>query len=361
MNPKHLFVLSAIKKIGETILLPELLKIIAKKYIKSLSENTVWCGCRQTILRYDDKYYFRNCFDFGRIAVKNISQFGVCGYNFIVLDENRCVWGSGENKFGELGLKKKNIDPRSPVKILPKVKSISVGYNHTLAIGDDACLYAWGDNSQSQLGVGHQNKCVSVQKVNLENVIFASCKNHSAVITADLDLYMWGENEYGQLGLGDKINRNTPYKVGSGYKFVACGGYYTIAIDLNGKLFGCGHNINRIFGRNENCLTNLTQITSDEFFVSVVCGISHVAAINNLGELFMWGMNNYGQLGLGTDILHYEYPQKVLSDIKMVSCGYDHTMAISTYDQIYVWGSNSNGQLLLQGSTYYKPVKINFG
>lgn len=57
-----------------------------------------------------------------------------------------------------------------------------------------------------------------------------------------------------------------------------------------------------LFGYNEYH----TDITVE----SLACGVTTLAAINNAGDLFLWGKNHYGQLGLGHKNDQY-FPLKV--------------------------------------------------
>lgn len=66
------------------------------------------------------------------------------------------------------------------------------------------------------------------------------------------------------------------------------------------------------------------------------------------GQLWAWGSNNYGQLGLG----HFSAvtsPQKVsMPDqvrLQSVAAGPYHTLAVDTNGKIWVWGGNPRGQL----------------
>ena len=63
------------------------------------------------------------------------------------------AWGS--NYGGQLG-DGTNNDNNSPTRIgtATNWKSISAGYEHTVAINSSGELYAWGDNSSGQLGDG---------------------------------------------------------------------------------------------------------------------------------------------------------------------------------------------------------------
>lgn len=59
-------------------------------------------------------------------------------------------------------------------------------------------------------------------------------------------VYVWGYNKHGQLGLGDDKDRNTPTLVESvldtNFKKVACGNYHSALLEEGGQLFTFGHN-----------------------------------------------------------------------------------------------------------------------
>lgn len=74
-----------------------------------------------------------------------------------------------------------------------------------------------------------------------------------------------------------------------------------------------------------------------ENVMSVSLGSYHSAAITNDGSLYMWGRNNYGQLGIGTTKDSYK-PVKVLDNIISVNLGYYHSAAITNGGSLYTWG-----------------------
>lgn len=57
-------------------------------------------------------------------------------------------------------------------------------------------------------------------------------------------------------------------------------------------------------------------------------GIQHFAAISFDGELYTWGFNPSGQLGIGSDRPTND-PIKVLKDTRLVACGTHNTLAIT--------------------------------
>lgn len=65
-------------------------------------------------------------------------------------------------------------------------------------------------------------------------------------------------------------------------------------------------------------------------------------------QVYGWGFNGNGQLGLGNNVNQLN-PCRVLNlqgiVIIKVVCGYAHTMALSDVGALYVWGANTYGQL----------------
>ena len=88
-------------------------------------------------------------------------------------------------------------------------------------------------------------------------------------------------------------------------------------------------------------------------------GARHAAAIKNDGTLWLWGTNDYGQIGNGTQEDQDE-PVEVLDDVISVSCGRNHTMAIKSDGSLWGWGENLYGQIGTGDNTdaYMSPVKI---
>lgn len=81
-----------------------------------------------------------------------------------------------------------------------------------------------------------------------------------------------------------------------------------------------------------------------ENVISVNCGAYFTAAIKADGTLWMWGDNKMGQLGDGTT-RNRSVPVKVLDQVIAVSCGYSHTAAIRADGSLWMWGHNLYDQL----------------
>ena len=86
-----------------------------------------------------------------------------------------------------------------------------------------------------------------------------------------------------------------------------------------------------------------------EDVVGVTVGASHVGAWSSGGDLFVWGFNLCGQLGLG-DFKARSQPEIVYSfqegiQIQQAACGENHLAARTSEGALYTWGHIADGRL----------------
>ncbi|XP_026157785.1 retinitis pigmentosa GTPase regulator b isoform X1 [Mastacembelus armatus] len=82
--------------------------------------------------------------------------------------------------------------------------------------------------------------------------------------------------------------------------------------------------------------------------LKIACGDEHTALITENGKLFMFGSNNWGQLGLGSKVtVNKPTCVKALKSekVQLVACGRNHTLIYTAQGQVYTSGGNSEGQL----------------
>ena len=80
------------------------------------------------------------------------------------------------------------------------------------------------------------------------------------------------------------------------------------------------------------------------------------------GNLWSWGRNSFGQLGLGNTTF-YSSPKSVgaLTNWLNVSCGYSSTNSTKTDGTLWGWGRSNFGQLGLGNvSSYSSPKQVGF-
>jgi len=266
------------------------------------------------------------------------------------------LWAWGYNSDGELG-DGTIIDKYTPVKVMENAQSVSGGDNHTLAIKNDGSLWAWGYNGLGQLGDGTTIDKLAPIKV-MDNVKSVSAGAiHTVAIKNDGSLWAWGDNGYGQLGDGTRLENSTPIKVMNNVVSVSAGYSHTLAIKTDGSLWAWGYNYFGQLGDGTR-LDKLTPVKVMENVVSVSAGNDYTLAIKTDGSLWVWGYNHGGQLGDGTTINKYT-SVKVMENVASVSASTSHTLAIKNDGSLWAWGGNWDGQLG-DGTTITKltPVKV---
>lgn len=97
--------------------------------------------------------------------------------------------------------------------------SVAAGGEHALALTTDGRLFGWGRNFEGQLGVGTSTHFISAPTpVSLPPsvhgwIAVAAGQNHTLAVGDDCHLYAWGSNSHGQLGLGWITHTIAPARV----------------------------------------------------------------------------------------------------------------------------------------------------
>jgi alpha-tubulin suppressor-like RCC1 family protein len=237
--------------------------------------------------------------------------------------------------------------------------SVSAGLYHSLAIGSDGTLYAWGTNDEGQLGDGTTtDSSVPVKVLTPAGVTFTSVAggfHHSLAVSSDGDVYAWGGNGNGQLGNDTITESSVPVKVtpnGVTFTSVSAGFWHSLAVSSDGALYAWGGNSTGQLG-NDTITDSWEPVqvstpTGLTTFTSVSAGALHSLAVGSDGVTYAWGYNHWGQLGDGTTT-NSSVPVAVLTPNEVtftsVSAGAYHSLAISSDGVTYAWGNNSNGQL----------------
>ncbi|KAI2658144.1 putative E3 ubiquitin-protein ligase HERC4 [Labeo rohita] len=181
----------------------------------------------------------------------------------------------------------------------------------------------------------------------------------------------WGNASYGQLGLGgidEEIvlePRKCEFFEGKRVRGVGCGRRHTVFLLEDGTVYTCGCNDLGQLGHDKARKKPEQVVSLDaQNIVAVSCGEAHTLALNDKGQVFAWGLGSDGQLGLSNieDCIRVPRTVKSLSEVHItqVACGYWHSLALATGGQIFSWGQNKYGQLGLgkQGASVSSPKVI---
>ncbi|XP_009870873.1 PREDICTED: X-linked retinitis pigmentosa GTPase regulator, partial [Apaloderma vittatum] len=235
---------------------------------------------------------------------------------------------------------------------------ISCGDEHTAIVTGNGKLYMFGSNNWGQLGLGSKNtvtKPTCVKALKPEKTKLAVCgRNHTLVYTEKGNVYAAGGNSEGQLGLGDTEERTTFHVISfftnqHKIKQLAAGSYTSAAVTEDGQLFVWGDNSEGQIGlAGEACVNVPCQVDIGKPVSSVSCGYYHSALITGDGELYTFGEAENGKLGLLPEQLkNNRVPQPVrgiMEKVNKVACGGEHTVVL-TETNVYTFGLGQYGQL----------------
>jgi alpha-tubulin suppressor-like RCC1 family protein len=164
------------------------------------------------------------------------------------------------------------------------------------------------------------------------------------------ELFSWGQNFGAATGLGtDSGNTLTPTKVGSATNWaqVSAGGSSTAAITTTGELWAWGDNTSGQVGVPSvgNQRNTPIRVGAATNWKQVSLGGSHCLAVTTTGELWAWGGNVNRQLGLGVNDSTVGVPTRVgtATNWAFVAAGGNTSYAITTTGQLWAWGLNSFG------------------
>jgi hypothetical protein len=134
-----------------------------------------------------------------------------------------------------------------------KIVTVAAGGRHTMAVGVDGALWAWGEGFYGQLGLGDTNNRLVPTLVGAEEVFggsqvrtIACGRDHTLAVTEAGELWVWGQGVQGQLGLNDGQDRLVPTRVDPQHfahapiSTVAAGFDHSAAVTAGGALYTWG-------------------------------------------------------------------------------------------------------------------------
>ncbi|KAM5237248.1 putative E3 ubiquitin-protein ligase HERC4 isoform 4-T4 [Ctenodactylus gundi] len=271
-------------------------------------------------------------------------------------------WGNAS--FGQLGLggidEEIVLEPRkSDFFVNKKVRDVGCGLRHTVFVLDDGTVYTCGCNDLGQLGhEKSRKKPEQVVALDAQNIIAVSCgEAHTLALNDKGQVYAWGHDSDGQLGLlGSEDCIRVPRNIKSLSDIqivqVACGYYHSLALSKGSEVFCWGQNKYGQLGLGTDCKKQTSpQLIKSLLgipFMQVAAGGAHSFVLTLSGAIFGWGRNKFGQLGLNDE--NDRYVPNLLKSLRSqkivyICCGEDHTAALTKEGGVFTFGAGGYGQL----------------
>ncbi|WP_422658833.1 RCC1 domain-containing protein [Paenibacillus sp. EC2-1] len=227
---------------------------------------------------------------------------------------------------------------------------------------------------------------VSVSKVSQVSDLsvreVSTATDHGLVLLGDGTVMAMGCNQYGQLGDSSWIMEQTAYQVISceeggllsNIKAISAGGFHSMALDNRGQVWAWGRNLEGQLGigfTNEGAHKGDIRGAKRVVFpqevniVEISAGATFSLALDDEGQVWAWGDNEEGQLGIGYhkigrsqfSPIRVVHENGLLSQIQSISAGPYHSLALDKDGQIWGWGANWNGALGFDKNINYAKLE----
>lgn len=154
-------------------------------------------------------------------------------------------------------------------------------------------------------------------------------------------MWSWGINNKSQIGDYSTTNRYLPVAVAAGENFdnVVAGLNASYAITESGNLKAWG----AVNGTDVYADFPFQYQSSHTNWVDLKVGINHFVGTKNTNELYTWGTNNNGQLGVNSSTTPVQIT--TISDLtNKIAVNFYSSLVLNTSGQLYVTGQNQIGQ-----------------
>ncbi|MFF7683521.1 hypothetical protein ACFZA2_12265 [Microbacterium sp. NPDC007973] len=284
----------------------------------------------------------------------------------LVLLSDGTVWSAGANDAGQLGDGSGQRTARTTwarVSGVEGIEQIAAGKDWALALDDHRNVYAWGRNDYGQIGSDQVSNTsvfdTPTQIAGLNDVDQIAAGSATAYARIGGTAYAWGRNDVRQMGAGWSDDyRSTPRQVQNLTNIVHLAASTSSAHVIldNGEVWGWGDNSQGQLGVD-------SSVTPAGFFgeplkvngltdkaAQIACAVDTVFIRTTGGEVRSLGSNAHGRLGTGvsdTTLTMSSIPQKVtgLTDIVDISASVASGYALTSAGTVMSWGANGDGQL----------------
>jgi alpha-tubulin suppressor-like RCC1 family protein len=285
----------------------------------------------------------------------------------VALTSTGQVLAWGDDRASELG---DNVvaNPFSPTPVtakLPpstKVTAIRAGCAYNLALTSTGGVLAWGFNNEGALGTGTTDDAETPAAVALPPGTkikgISAGFSHSLAVTTTGQVLAWGDNRDGELGDGTTKPQSAPIPVslpaGTTVTAVAAGNDFSLALTSQGQVWAWGNNVDGELGDGTTTTSAtgstpvMVKLPTGTKVKSLFAGDSFALALTSAGKVLAWGANSSGQLGDGTNApSDVPVTTKIPSGVTVtaIGAGNSHSLALTSTGQVLAWGDGIWGPL----------------
>ncbi|EPB88986.1 hypothetical protein HMPREF1544_04247 [Mucor circinelloides 1006PhL] len=246
-------------------------------------------------------------------------------------------------------------------------KFLQTGYRSLHTSTRKTVLYGWGQTQALPLTKGHLDRVLE-QPTNLQKeqdyalpkdqlVTHASSGwGHSLLRTQDNSLYAFGLNQSGQLGTGAVDTHKIDVK--DTVKLLSCGREHSHIVTENKEnggtqLYSFGNNMYGQLGIGKNKNTTPGQFMKEEKpklvdfldkITHITSGLDNTIFATDKNALYGMGWSADGQLGQGKEDKDLPSQLPLNLQVKKLSSSTDFTLALDVNGKLWTWGNSEYGQ-----------------
>lgn len=264
------------------------------------------------------------------------SKVSAGDYHSLALDSNGRVWSCGQNDFGQLG-HKDNTDRLKFTQITGTEESLSSEFN-VISLDPDSFTRMDGNNLVINLPTR-----TSTDSYNSRNRYLVTDGSFILYNIATGDAITLLNNNIDGISVTGTILQETTTITGTEndgtYNFYA--GDVTITVDQDfGSMSLYSRKLSYAGGQDLLHYDSLSKKVTD-----ISAGNGYSLLLNEDKEVFVFGSNEHGKLGLGDEI-NRNFPVKLEGVVwSEISAGSNHSLFVDEYRNLWSAGSNERGGL----------------
>ena len=167
-------------------------------------------------------------------------------------------------------------------------------------------------------------------------------KRFTLCINSDGNVVSFGSSKYGSHG--HEEHYVFPPKIISSLvniKSVCAFGFNAACLDYDGCVFTFGSIERPLLNSTISEFTHEPQKVNLPPCIEISCGDNHTVCLTENREVYSFGYNSKGQLGVGNNEVNPKVPQKIesLKDVEFIECGELHVFCKTRNNEVYCWGS----------------------